>query len=214
MAGLFGIPYMTLLLWFFFVLVGFFFGVWRIRGFWFKYVNVKGSKGKKVMVLINTNTGKDYVVGKLYESIIEIKYRKKVKRIMNVKSCLYRSMGIYWIDVNDGEWIPIRPRIGLPVDYDQEVNDNIIIRLITRPTLNKDLLKLLTLVGVGLVFLLCVANLVMVNKMGKQVAALQGIPGMIQQSTNYIIGNYTLLLTNKTVLQPSYTVPNTTTVIK
>lgn len=174
-------------------LLGFFLATFFMKGIFWKLIVVKTSKGKKILVRIYTDVGYFFLVGVPFEDYVKVKYNKQTRFIKSLPHCIQRVpvLNINWMDVDDESWLPVNPKKGfIPEDFDHVVFENFINRILTRPTLGKDILKLLTLLGVGLVLMVSFYTAYSVSQLDKKVSALPPLfYNITRDSAGYILEN-------------------------
>jgi hypothetical protein len=146
---------------------------WYSQGFLMKYAKVKGSRGKKIMMRVDTVTDTYLNVGKSVENFLIFKARgsKEVSRLEIPKDCTYRHLGINWIDYDEKTNKFVKIDHTTVIVQDGERTQNLYVRALYKPTIlnKKDMLILILLV----VALLGIIVLIfMVQKVGKNVLAL------------------------------------------
>lgn len=71
--------------------------------FW-KWLMVKTSRGKKVLIHCYDRTGVSYIVGKPLETILVFKSHKEKKELVIPINSIYKSIGVNNIDVDGINW--------------------------------------------------------------------------------------------------------------
>jgi len=128
------------------------------RGFLFKFIKVKASLGRKVLVRIKEVNHWIYEVGHWNEGDLIFGGKKARKRINNTKSeHIYRSLGISWIDIDSKKYNIISPADNEAiVGFDPEKQESLVTRALYKPPLDDNMKKIMmllafiTLAGVGL----------------------------------------------------------------
>jgi len=73
-----------------------------MKGFLFKFLKVKMTFGKYVLVKLRGITRDFFEVGWIEEGFLVYKYNKDEKRVsLNDNSAFYRSVGVSWIDIDE-----------------------------------------------------------------------------------------------------------------
>lgn len=93
-----------------FFLLLFFIMQWLTHGFVLKFMRVKGSREKNIMVKMRSKLGDYLIIGRLHEREVIFKKRgSKQKSTLNIplkedgslESVFYRFLGIVWCDVDE-----------------------------------------------------------------------------------------------------------------
>jgi hypothetical protein len=163
-------------------LLGFFLLNFLTRGFILKFILVKASKGKKVLVAVYSRSHIYHKTGKFEEGTLIYKdLAKKTKRIPNVpKDSVYIFMGVSCVDVDDEKNATI-DRINFKAieGYDAVKVDSLITRALMLPHIEDKkefiiilVLLILILFGVG-------AGVFLTLKTQKLIIALGQIAGNV-----------------------------------
>lgn len=146
---------------------GLFFGLlfglmqWLTHGFIFKFLRVKGSREKNIIVKIRSKLGDYLVVGKLHEREIIFKKRNsKNKSTLNIPvlpdgtlaKVFYRFLGIYWVDVDEEKNSFCTVNYNAVQGFDDERQENLLIRCLMRisATSRKDQIIIILLIALVL----------------------------------------------------------------
>lgn len=120
------------------ILLAFFILTVILRGFLLKYIRVRASLGRLVLIKIRGVTTWSYEVGKFNEGDLVFGKKKERKRINNIKpEYIYRSIGINFIDVDGEKWAILPPHNteGVP-GFDPEKQESLVTRALYKPSLN------------------------------------------------------------------------------
>lgn len=105
------------------------------RGFLLKFIRVKASLGRLVLIRIKQVTHWDYKVGKWEEGDLIFGGKKDKKRINNIKpDDIYRSLGINWVDLDGKEWCILSPANTEAIEgFDPEKQESLVTRALYKP---------------------------------------------------------------------------------
>jgi len=121
------------------------------RGFLLKFLRVKASLGKLVLIRVRQVNHWDYHVGNWNEQDLIFGGKKGKKRINNIKNeHLYRSLGINWVDLDGKVWAILPPASTEAVGgFDPEKQESLVTRALYAPPMedlkNKIVLVLIVL---------------------------------------------------------------------
>jgi len=129
------------------------------RGFMLKFLIVRASLGRKILVRIQHLTHWGYAVGIWSEGDLIIGKKGDRKRISNVSTDdIYRSLGIAWVDLDGKKWC-ILPHVSTVAvsGHDPEKMESLITRAMYKPPLD-DQQKLIKFVLVLVLMAILVAG--------------------------------------------------------
>ena len=121
-----------------------------MRGFLFKYLRVRMSFGRLILVKIRGISRDHFVVGFIDESFLVYKHKKEEKRInLKDKNAIYRSVAVSWIDVDEQTNAVCNVDYSPVEGFDAIKYQNLYIRALYRPTIqtNKERMLLLLVIG-------------------------------------------------------------------
>ena len=129
-----------------------------LRGFFFKYLKVRASLGRRVLVQIIEINRHDYAVGDITEGKLVFTQKiqgKKERKEIAIKDAnlLYRGLGITWANFDSKTNNLINP-FGITMSgFDAVEISNMFDRLINKPSLidNKTKILILMMVLVGII---------------------------------------------------------------
>ena len=105
-------------------------------GFLSRFLKVRASMGRLVLVKVLSNTDRYYKVGKVSEGFLVYKARgvKEEKRLAVPEGCIYRSMGVWCVDVDEetNELVVVRERLS---GFDAEKYEQLYLRALYKPSL-------------------------------------------------------------------------------
>ncbi len=128
--------------------IGVFITTWFIRKFFWKWLVVRLSAGKKVLVCVFTKLGREYAVGSYEGDYLKIKFKKKTKYITFDENAVFRDLGVNWVFVDSNSWSCFNKKSFETIPVDMEVINNIIVRALTKPSLQFDTLKIVMVIGI------------------------------------------------------------------
>lgn len=122
-----------------------------LRGFLFKFIKVKASLGRKILVRVREVTHWEYYVGRWEEHDLIIGSKKKQKRINNISSDhIYRSIGISWIDLDGKDWSILPPKDTKAIEgFDPEKMESLIVRALYKPPTEDTKDKIIIILCIG-----------------------------------------------------------------
>jgi hypothetical protein len=106
------------------------------QGFFIKYFKVKSSRGKKLLVQVETMTDRYLTVGYITEGFLIYKKRhsKENGRIVVPHGSVYKALGIHWINVDEIKNAVQLADYSSVSGFDAEKIENLYIRAIQRPS--------------------------------------------------------------------------------
>lgn len=107
---------------------------WLFRGFFWQYLFVRRSGGRKVLVKLR-GLARDYFrVGVVEEGFIVFKGTDGKRRVaVPDQSYFYRSLSVNWIDVDDQKSVVVRPDYQAYAGYDAEKTESLNVRCLYKP---------------------------------------------------------------------------------
>jgi hypothetical protein len=131
-----------------------------LKGFFWKFIKVRLSFGKYVMVKIRAVNRDHYAVGRINEGDLVYMAGKYEEKRLNIadNSVFYRSLGLIWVDVDEMLNCIIKPDMDIIEGFDAVKYNNLYVRALTRPSIadNKDrmmlgiaLLLAVLIIGIG-----------------------------------------------------------------
>lgn len=133
-----------------------------MHGFFIKYMRVKASRGKKLMVQVNTLVDKYLVMGHIEDNFLIYKKRnsKDKCRLTVPAGAVYKDLGINFIDVDESTnniKVLVQPDYRVIEGHDAETTEALYIRCLNKPSMidnkTKVIIALLVVVLVGLLVL-------------------------------------------------------------
>jgi len=140
------------------------------NGFFNVFIAVKVSRGKKTLVKVHGVADTYFRVGKVDETEIVFKDRRKnTRRIQISKEAIYRAAGVYCVDINDSNNCVLKPDGSAVQGFDAIKHENLYIRCLTRPNIinKKDQIKLflMVLVILGAIGFVVYQNILLEEKL-------------------------------------------------
>ncbi len=163
-----------------------------LRGFFWKYIKVRMSFGKLLMVKIKAINRDYFAIGWINENQLVFTQRaggktgKEEKRIdIKYKSSFYRSLSITWIDIDEEKNCVIHPEYKKTEGFDAVKYNSLYIRALYRPTITdqQQRIILLLLFGIGIVAIaiafMCWQNYANIGMITQYMAAGKTVAGTI-----------------------------------
>ena len=109
------------------------------RGFLFKFIKVKASMGKLVLIRVRQVSHWDYHIGKWDEQDLIFGGKKDKKRINNITNKeLYRSLGLNWVDLDGKTWSILPPTDTKGITgFDPEKQESLVTRALYKPPIEE-----------------------------------------------------------------------------
>lgn len=121
-----------------------------LRGFFWKYLRVRGSLGRLVLLKARGLAGDSFTVAKPEEGFLSFKlHGKKLRLPVKEQKYFYRCMGVAWIDYDEQTGAVVAPDFSAVGSYDAEKVENLLIRALTRPLdlSNKEIIIIILLLA-------------------------------------------------------------------
>lgn len=124
-----------------------------LKGFFWKYVKVRLSFGKFVLVKIRTKIRDYFAVGWVEDDFLKFKIRKRVINLsLPDQACFYKSLSVTWIDINEKKGAISLTDYSAVSGFDAEKFSSLIERSLMKPSVRtsqeKILIALLVVVGI------------------------------------------------------------------
>lgn len=143
---------------------------WVTQGFFIKYLRVKGSRGKKVLVEVETLTDRYLSVGYITEGFLIYKKRhsKDKARIIVPQGAVIKKLGVFFLNVDEERNAVMKADYTTVTGFDAEKVEMLYKRALYRPTpLDNKLLIILIIVLI--LALLAIIDTVMLTQIAKAV---------------------------------------------
>lgn len=152
--------YLALMIFIFFAL-----NFWT-QGFFAKWLKVKTSRGKLVLVRVQGLTGEYYRPGKISEGDITFKDNKKEIRRLSLpgRESINRGMGVNYVIIDDVKNAVMTIDFKMVSGFDAEKNNSLHIRALYKPSLLDDKTKII--IGVLVVTAILVIVGLVINYQG------------------------------------------------
>jgi len=159
------------------------------RGFLFKFLTVKASLGKKVLIRIRQVTTWDYKVGHWDEQDLIFGSKKDKKRINNITpEHLYRSLGVNWIDLDGKEWCILPPKdIQGVTGFDPEKQESLVTRALYKPPIEDMQQKIILFLVIGAIIAAAASAYFGYNILNEVALLKQMIQGVSDSMTQGIV---------------------------
>lgn len=163
------------------------------RGFFLKFIKVRVSFGRLVLVKIREVNRDFYAVGEVLEGYLIFKQKKDIKRITipREKPVFYRSMGILWVDVDNEKNSINTWNYENVAGFDAIKFNDLFMRALNKPSVTDNTTKIL-IVLVCFVALLVIVDIYLVVKTGKKIEAIYPLIQQLKQTTATITSSSTL----------------------
>lgn len=109
-------------------------GVW-LRGFFFTFLKVKASGGRRCMVRGWNLTHWRFVAGEVKDGFLTFKHLKETHRIEITGSDFYRMLKLDWVDVDFTDNTITRRQGERGTPFDAVKFDNLFVRCLFKPTI-------------------------------------------------------------------------------
>lgn len=145
-VGMFTLSYTLVLL------IGFFVINFLSNGFFWTFIRVKASRGKKPLVMVHGILDKYYKIGEFEGNILKWKDKEKNKRSLQVqKNDVYRSIGVNCVEVDDEKNAVITKDFDAVPGFDAVKFDNLLVRALYKPSIDvpQKIEKVLIIIIIG-----------------------------------------------------------------
>lgn len=160
------------------LLLGFLMVTFLQRGFFMKFLKVKISLGRLVMVKIRAVNRDHYSVGKIEDGFLIFKMHKNYRRLcIPDNRIFYRSLGVTWVDIEEEKNAFCYADYSTVTGFDADKFENLYLRTLYKPTLNDNTHKIIV-VGLLIIFILVAS---MFFFLYKHDTILKSIVPMIQE---------------------------------
>lgn len=154
------------------------------RGFFWKYVRVRLSFGRFVLVKIRAVNRDYYSVGSVEEGFLLFKIGKHFKRLVIPDgSYFYRSLGISWCDVDDTTGGIAKLDFSGVAGFDPVKYNNLYLRALYTPKTGEDMLEKIVIAGLIVLGLLIIAVGFFVYNMSNDITAIKGTVATLKAGT-------------------------------
>jgi len=123
-----------------------------LKGFFWKYVKVRLSFGKYILVKVRSPLRDYFSIGRVEDSFLVFKRRKNDIRILITDNIFYRSLAVTWVDVDEEINAACTVDYKGVTGYDAEKYDDLLTRALMKPAIKSNFEKIvigmLLLIGV------------------------------------------------------------------
>ena len=149
-----------------------------LRGFLFKYVKVRGSKGRLLLVNVGNKASNYYSVGTIDENTLVFVDKKKERHLItNVgEKGIYNLLGVQCIDVDEDKNFVIQRDGNNVIGFDAIRQSHLHERALMKPEdINKNIWFIIIAIGILIVLILAIIILVKVNQIMPAINSLKQI---------------------------------------
>lgn len=134
-----------------------------MHGFLIKYARVKASRGRLVMVEVNTIVRRYLALGHIEDNFLVYKKRNSRDKCRMVvpSGAVYQDLGINWVTVDEAKNTVIMPDLTTVEGHDAETTESLYLRCLNKPSLldNKTkVLLILVIIVLIAIFILGIFN--------------------------------------------------------
>ena len=163
------------------------------RGFIWKFIRVRLSFGKLLMVKIRAINRDHFKVGHIVERWLIFKFDKNSQKRIAIddSSPFYRCLGCTWVDIDEGKNAVVQPDYSVVSGFDAVKYSDLLKRALYKPQINDDIMNfriIMIMVGVGI--LATGVVIFIVYNMYNQIGILQQAVAGLQKGT--VVGSPTL----------------------
>lgn len=121
------------------------------KGFFWKYLKVKLSFGKLVLVKLRAINRDYFSIGSIEEGFLVFKDNKKEEKRISIKDSkpLYRVMGTNWIDLSDQKNAVCMPDYSVVDGFDAAKYNNLYVRALYKPVIASNQEKIIVALIIG-----------------------------------------------------------------
>ena len=172
------------------MLLGFLTVSFLLRGFFWKYIKVRMSFGRLILVKVRSTIRDYFLIGWIEEGFIVLA-RKREKFRISIKpedKPFYRALAINWLDVSEDNWAICKTDYSTVSGFDTRKFSDLMTRALMRPSVTSNEEKIvMVMIIVSILISLVVAFLVWKN--GQDISALKNnIPEMLANMKGTITG--------------------------
>jgi len=154
------------------LLIGIFVLSFLFRGFFWQFLRVRASLGRKILIKARAINRDYFIVGKVEGEFLVFKSSKEEKRIaISDRNVFYKSLGIIWVDLDETKNTLVKPDYTGATGFDAVLYNNLYLRALYKPAITDNLDKIMILmVIVGII--LNIVVIVLLVKAGKTDTAI------------------------------------------
>lgn len=164
------------------------------RGFFWKYIKVRTSFGRLVMVKVRSPLRDYFEIGEVEEGFLIYKHKIEKEKCtirLNIPqniSPFYKAMSITWVDVDDEKHAISTTDYSAVTGYDAVKNDNLHVRALMRPSLVDGKQKIMMLLIIGAILVGVLATYMGYVSYKETMALKQALPGMLNALKGTVVG--------------------------
>lgn len=158
------------------LLIGFMMVAFLQKGFFLKYLKVRMSFGKSIMVKIRSLNRDYFQVGEVVEGFLIYKHGKDLKRVaIKDKDFSYRCLAIQFVDVDEEKNCIIKINFDTIEGYDAIKYSDLYKRALYKPTIQEiDKLQKIFIILIIVNIVIAIVSIVFIMRMQKNFAGLSG----------------------------------------
>lgn len=158
-----------------------------MKGFMWKYLKVKLSFGKLVLVKLRAINQDFYSIGRVEGGFLLFKAHKDDRRIeVNQRGAFYKSIGVTWIDVDDEKNCVINPDTSISEGFDATKFENLYKRCLYAPKVTDKREQIIMVCCIISVVAIVVLTLIIFNQ-SKQLNTIQTLLSATKSATEQAI---------------------------
>ncbi len=164
-----------------------------IRGFFWKFIKVKLSFGRLILVKVRAINRDFFSIGEVKDGFLVYKAHKKNKRIaIKDSTVFYKSIGVLWVDVDEEKGALCKVDYSAIDGFDSEKFENLFVRTLYRPSISDNKEKIMFIM-LGVCILLAVGGLYLAYNNGQGLQFLgQRVAELKEINKGIIIGSTVL----------------------
>jgi hypothetical protein len=152
------------------------------KGFLFKFIKVKLSFGKYVLVKVRSVIRDYYAVGEIMEGNLIYKVRKNEKRLsIPDNKPFYRSIGVMWVDVDEEKNAICKADYSTTDGYDAIKINNLLKRALTSPVISSNKDKIMFAMLIGLCIVVGIVAFIVFQQDQKIMIIQRGVEGIAKK---------------------------------
>ena len=147
------------------------------RGFLLKYLNVKASRGAKVLVKVRAPFEDYFSIGVPSEGQVRFKDRsKEFKRVSMPRQAIIKFLGVYWLEVDEESGAVVLADFSAVTGHDPVKNESLYERCLMKPSPNSKR-DLIVYIGLGLIIILLIVVLVQIAGVKDAIPVIASVTG-------------------------------------
>jgi len=180
-----------------------------LKGFFFKYLKVRTSFGKNVLVKVRTPIRDYFMIGWVEENFLCYKNKKFTIRIaINTQDkVFYRCMGIAMIDVDEEKNSVCHVDYSTVTGFDAKKHSDLLTRALMRPAISSNQEKILLACVIGAIIVAGVAAFLAYQSSGQLTTLTTNMPIYIENAVKSALTKFTGGISGNGVVGINATVP-------